>query len=163
MLPEMWNCPYSNDSFPTYAGTLTQFFLTSATQQVTSRAAVLIQKLLTDACSNSSHLQQQHVPLIIHVRRTQLVALPFSSPCGQDIYSTHTDADPCLFLVVTVGLSPAEDIDSGSSPSTSMLSEAAKAHGVTLVGGSVPERSNGKLYNTCCVYDKTGKLLGKHR
>jgi hypothetical protein len=57
----------------------------------------------------------------------------------------------------------AEDIDAGCSPSTSMLSEAAQAYGVTLVGGSVPERSNGKLYNTCCVYDNTGKLLAKHR
>lgn len=44
-----------------------------------------------------------------------------------------------------------------------MLSEAAKAHNITVVGGSVPERSNGKLYNTCCVYDNQGKLLGKHR
>lgn len=75
VLPEMWNCPYSNDSFPTYA----------------------------------------------------------------------------------------EDIDAGSSPSTCMLSEAAKEHAVTLVGGSVPERSNGKLYNTCCVYDPSGRLLAKHR
>jgi hypothetical protein len=57
----------------------------------------------------------------------------------------------------------AEDIDGGASPSTSMLSEAAKAHGVTLVGGSVPERSEGRLYNTCCVYDNTGRLLAKHR
>jgi omega-amidase len=57
----------------------------------------------------------------------------------------------------------AEDIDSGASPSASMLSEAAKAHGVTLVGGSVPERSEGRLYNTCCVYDNEGKLLAKHR
>jgi hypothetical protein len=56
-----------------------------------------------------------------------------------------------------------EDIDSGPSSSTSMLSEAARAHNITLVGGSVPERSNGKLYNTCCVYDNTGKLLAKHR
>lgn len=44
-----------------------------------------------------------------------------------------------------------------------MLSEAARASGVTLVGGSVPERSNGKLYNSCCVYDDKGQLLAKHR
>jgi omega-amidase len=75
VLPEMWNCPYSNDSFPTYA----------------------------------------------------------------------------------------EDIDAKQSPSQDMLAEAAKQHKVTIVGGSIPERSNGKLYNTCCVYDDTGKLLGKHR
>jgi omega-amidase len=57
----------------------------------------------------------------------------------------------------------AEDIDQGPSPSTSMLSEIAKDCGITLVGGSIPERSNGKLYNTCCVYDKAGTLLTKHR
>lgn len=75
VLPEMWNCPYSNDSFPSYA----------------------------------------------------------------------------------------EDIDGGSSQSADALAEAARAHGVTLVGGSIPERSEGKLYNTCLVYSKEGKLLAKHR
>ena len=75
VLPEMWNCPYSNDSFPSYA----------------------------------------------------------------------------------------EDIDGGSSQSAAALAEAAKQHGITLVGGSIPERSEGKLYNTCLVYSKEGKLLAKHR
>ena len=75
VLPEMWNCPYSNDSFPSYA----------------------------------------------------------------------------------------EDIDAGASQSAAALSEAAREHAVTLVGGSIPERSEGKLYNTCLVYSKEGKLLAKHR
>ena len=75
VLPEMWNCPYSNDSFPSYA----------------------------------------------------------------------------------------EDIDAGASPSAAALAEAARGHAVTLVGGSIPERSDGKLYNTCLVYSKEGKLLAKHR
>jgi omega-amidase len=75
VLPEMWNCPYSNDSFPTYA----------------------------------------------------------------------------------------EDFHAGPSPSTDALAAAAKRHGVVLVGGSVPERHGGKLYNACCVYDVDGSLLGKHR
>ncbi|GAQ87849.1 Nitrilase/cyanide hydratase and apolipoprotein N-acyltransferase family protein [Klebsormidium nitens] len=75
VLPEMWNCPYSNDSFPTYA----------------------------------------------------------------------------------------EDIDGGASPSTDMLSDTARARKVTIIGGSIPERSGGKLYNTCCIYGSDGKLLGKHR
>ncbi|GAX80776.1 hypothetical protein CEUSTIGMA_g8211.t1 [Chlamydomonas eustigma] len=75
VLPEMWHCPYSNDSFPTYA----------------------------------------------------------------------------------------EDIDGGDSPSVSALSKVAKETGVTLVGGSISERSQGSLYNTCCVFDKEGRLLAKHR
>lgn len=57
----------------------------------------------------------------------------------------------------------AEDIDAGSSPSVSEMSASAKESGVTLVAGSIPESSNGKLYNTCCVFDDQGKLLAKHR
>lgn len=77
VLPEMWNCPYSNDSFPTYA----------------------------------------------------------------------------------------EDIDAGleASPSSHMLSEVARKKKVTIVGGSIPERNDGKLYNTCCVFDKNGELKAKFR
>jgi len=78
VLPEMWNCPYSNDSFPTYA----------------------------------------------------------------------------------------EDFDrstAGDAPSYSALAGAAAAAGVTVVGGSVPERAGGRLYNTCCVFGPDGQLLAKHR
>lgn len=41
--------------------------------------------------------------------------------------------------------------------------QMARDHNVTLVGGSVPETSDGHLYNTCCVYGPDGSLLGKHR
>lgn len=57
----------------------------------------------------------------------------------------------------------AEDIDGGNSQSVAAMSAAAKDNEVTLVAGSVPERSNGKLFNTCCIFDTTGKLLAKHR
>ncbi|WMV42230.1 hypothetical protein MTR67_035615 [Solanum verrucosum] len=59
----------------------------------------------------------------------------------------------------------AEDIDAGpdASPSTAMLSEAARLLKITIVGGSIPERSGDKLYNTCCVFDADGKLNAKHR
>jgi len=44
-----------------------------------------------------------------------------------------------------------------------MLSEAAKSLSITIVGGSIPERSGDLLYNTCCVFGKDGTLKGKHR
>ncbi|GFR46917.1 hypothetical protein Agub_g8564 [Astrephomene gubernaculifera] len=78
VLPEMWNCPYSNDSFPVYAEEL-------------------------------------------------------QAPGG------------------------------ALSPSLTVLSEAAAAARVTLVGGSIPERCGGRLYNTCCVFNSRGELLAKHR
>ncbi|KAK3244448.1 hypothetical protein CYMTET_45937, partial [Cymbomonas tetramitiformis] len=57
----------------------------------------------------------------------------------------------------------AEDIDAGDAPSASMLAEAAKEHSVVVVGGSIPERHEGSLYNTCCVFSTTGEILAKHR
>ncbi|XP_056174889.1 omega-amidase, chloroplastic-like [Syzygium oleosum] len=57
----------------------------------------------------------------------------------------------------------AEDIDGGSSPSTAMLSEAAKALKVTIVGSSIPERCGDRLYNACCVFGSIGVLKAKHR
>ncbi|CAM6092512.1 unnamed protein product [Calypogeia fissa] len=77
VLPEMWNCPYSNDSFPTYA----------------------------------------------------------------------------------------EETDGANSatPSSTMLADVAQKKGVTIIGGSIPERSNGQLYNTCYIFGKRGELKGKHR
>lgn len=45
------------------------------------------------------------------------------------------------------------------------LAEAAKQNEIAVVGGSMPEidKSDGTLYNTCSVFDSTGKWLGKFR
>ncbi|XP_058080085.1 omega-amidase, chloroplastic-like isoform X2 [Magnolia sinica] len=58
----------------------------------------------------------------------------------------------------------AENFDNeDASPSFSMLSEVARVCGITVVGGSIPEWSDGQLYNTCCVFGIDGKLKAKHR
>ncbi|KAK8455096.1 hypothetical protein SEVIR_4G085300v4 [Setaria viridis] len=57
----------------------------------------------------------------------------------------------------------AEDIDGGGSPSISMLSEVAAARKITIVGGSIPEKASGKVFNTCCVVGPDGQILAKHR
>ncbi|GJP35731.1 hypothetical protein CLOM_g20262 [Closterium sp. NIES-68] len=77
LLPEMWNCPYSNDNFPTYAEEI--------------------------------------------------------SP--EDSFA--------------------------SSPSAAMLADVAGRRGVTIVGGSIPEKREGRLYNTCLVFGSKGELKGK--
>ena len=44
-----------------------------------------------------------------------------------------------------------------------MMSEWAKEHGIYLVGGSIPERrADGKVYNTCFVFDRQGDIIAKH-
>ncbi len=44
------------------------------------------------------------------------------------------------------------------------LSRIAREQGVVLVGGSMPEiDGDGKVYNTCYIFDKEGRKIGKHR
>lgn len=43
------------------------------------------------------------------------------------------------------------------------MSDAARENGVYLVGGSIPEKAEGKLYNTSFVFDPDGRQLGRHR
>lgn len=44
-----------------------------------------------------------------------------------------------------------------------MLSEVARRLKVTIVGGSIVERSGDKIYNSSCVFGTDGKLKAKHR
>ena len=49
-------------------------------------------------------------------------------------------------------------------PAFTALSRFAREHQVFLVGGSVPEEDEqGRIYNTSWIFDRDGKLLGKHR
>lgn len=43
------------------------------------------------------------------------------------------------------------------------LSALAKELSVILIGGSIPERVDEKVYNTCFVFDREGTIIGKHR
>ena len=44
------------------------------------------------------------------------------------------------------------------------MSTLARKHNVYLVGGSIPEWDDqGRVYNTCYVFDREGRQIGKHR
>ena len=48
-------------------------------------------------------------------------------------------------------------------PVQTALSALAAELGIYIVGGSLPELTDGKIYNTCYVYGRQGQLLAKHR
>jgi len=75
----------------------------------------------------------------------QLVSLPecFNSPYGTKYFPEY-----------------AEEIPGGS---TEALASAAKENDVYVIGGSIPELDDGKLYNTCCVFNNKGELIEKFR
>lgn len=43
------------------------------------------------------------------------------------------------------------------------LSAAAKENGIAVVGGTIPEREDGRLYNTCFIFDEAGCQIARHR
>ena len=47
--------------------------------------------------------------------------------------------------------------------SINMLSKLAKDLQIHLIGGSIPESCDGKLYNTATVFGPDGEMIGKFR
>lgn len=48
-------------------------------------------------------------------------------------------------------------------PTSGRLSESARENRITLVGGSIYEAAGGSRYNTCMVFDTSGKMISKYR
>lgn len=48
-------------------------------------------------------------------------------------------------------------------PSTELMSGLAARHGIYLIGGSIPEAADGRVYNASFVFDPAGNIIAKHR
>ena len=44
-----------------------------------------------------------------------------------------------------------------------MLSGIAKALGIYIIGGSIPEKDENKIYNTSFIFGRDGKMIARHR
>ena len=51
----------------------------------------------------------------------------------------------------------------GHESTVAILSALAKELGIYIVGGTVPESADGKLYNTCFIFDREGRQIARHR
>ncbi|XP_062905903.1 omega-amidase NIT2 [Mobula hypostoma] len=79
------------------------------------------------------------------LKGAKIVALPecYNSPYGTKYFPENAERIP--------------------GESTQILSEVAKEYNVYLIGGSIPEEENGKLYNTSTVFAPNGSMLMKYR
>jgi deaminated glutathione amidase len=59
----------------------------------------------------------------------------------------------------------AERLGDASQPIQRTLSEAARAHGIHVIAGGIPERSDDERrpYNTCAVFSERGELIASYR
>lgn len=96
-------------------------------------------------------------------RGVQLAVLPeiWNSPYATAAFPEYAESLP------NVG-----DRSAPMSPSSQVLIDAAKEHGLWIVGGSIPERLKvndnknnvaDKIYNTCLVLSPEGEVVAKHR
>ena len=87
----------------------------------------------------------------------ELVSLPecFNSPYATDQFPIYAEPIPSDLFD--------DGYDPETIPSSVMLRDAAKEHGIYLIGGSIPERDGDKVYNTCLVVGPDGKAVAKHR
>lgn len=53
--------------------------------------------------------------------------------------------------------------ESQNQKTCSLLSTVSKKNSIYIVGGSIPEIENGKIYNTSYVFDNNGEIIAKHR
>lgn len=76
----------------------------------------------------------------------QIVSLPemFNCPYNNKHFREYAEAYP-------------------NGETLNMLSKSAKEKNIYLIGGSIPEIDNDKVYNTSFIFDNQGKLIGKHR
>lgn len=56
-----------------------------------------------------------------------------------------------------------EYAEEGEGQTLEFLSDIAKELGIYLIGGSIPELEDGKVYNTSYSFNREGELIGKHR
>ena len=60
-------------------------------------------------------------------------------------------------------LFPEYSEEMGDSITLDAVSEAAKQDGVYIVAGSIPEKHNGKVYNSSFIFNPHGEIIGVHR
>lgn len=58
---------------------------------------------------------------------------------------------------------PLGQLPTGESPTVQCLSDLARKHKVWIVGGSLAEIDDNRVYNTCLVFDAEGRVAAKHR
>lgn len=50
-----------------------------------------------------------------------------------------------------------------NSETLNVISDLAKKYNVNIIAGSIPEKENQNIYNTCFVFNENGKIIGSHR
>lgn len=86
----------------------------------------------------------------------------FVCPYGKQFFDEYFSF---LFGLIVLKSSAAENIDwpEEKRPALSFLRNFSLKNSVYIVGGSIPEKTEKGIYNTCFVFDRKGEVIAKHR
>lgn len=120
-------------------------------KQIENRVA-LLQVPVTDTKSTNLHTCSEYLKKAFNVG-AKLAVLPeiWNSPYATAAFKDYAEVLPDVGDRV------------GTGPSSKLLMNLAKEYNMLIVGGSIPEECNNKIYNTCLIIDSNGEVIGKHR
>lgn len=129
------------------------FMSTSSSTNNDSLRLALLQFPVTDDKTVNQATAEAYIRRAVE-QQVQLVVLPeiWNSPYATAAFPAYAEDLP------DVG-----DTSAATSPSSDLLRRLAVEHGLWIVGGSIPEQANGRIYNTSLVFDPTGTVVAKHR
>lgn len=98
---------------------------------------------------------------------TKMIVLPeiWNGPYATAAFSEYSEILPSIGYKHSIKNSNSNvknDLEEKCS-SANILFEAAIKHGIYIVGGSISEKDNDKIYNTCLCISPDGSLVAKHR
>ncbi|KAB3534470.1 carbon-nitrogen hydrolase family protein [Alkaliphilus pronyensis] len=110
-----------------------------------SFTVAICQMLVVDDKAKNLEKAEDMILKAVKDKGAKLVVLPemFNCPYDNELFRQYAEELP--------------------GETTKMLSRLAKELNVFIVGGSIPEKSGGKIYNTSFVFNDKGENVGRHR
>ena len=140
---------------------LVQLASTPSKEENIENMLARVEEALSSSSSSSSSSGDKPLKLAEEEKKiVDIVVLPemWNCPYGNEFFAPFAED-----VVLDRGSSVAEEEGRGStSPSFDAMRKIAKEKKVVLFGGSIPTRKDGKLFNTCFVFDSDGTLIATH-
>ena len=131
-------------------------------QNNSGRVALLQFKVSPTKTENHERVKQLIQSTMEENSNTRLVVLPeiWNGPYATAAFPEYAEILPSMNYKYA---NDDEKMMAENCPSAKILFEAAIKHGIYIVGGSISEKVDDLIYNTCLCISPDGKLVAKHR
>ena len=142
------------------------YSVSSIKMQIDNRVA-LLQVPVTESKSTNLKTASDYIRKA-HDAGAKLTVLPeiWNSPYATSAFGDYAEMLPNVGDKLTEASNEGETseaADNGWGQSSRLLMTLAKECNMYIVGGSIPEKCDNKIFNTCLIINPNGEVVGKHR